>query len=90
MRLLKINLQLFADGAVSAGGAEGVSAVPTATTGVDSASSAEQAVPTATEDRQSQYAKFKKDFDSEYKAEVQGIVKDRLKKSSKAKKHLYK
>jgi hypothetical protein len=83
MRILKINLQLFADGAVSAGGAEGVSAVPTATTGVDSASSAEQAVPTANEDRQSQYAKFKEDFKAEYKADVEGIVKDRLKKSSK-------
>jgi hypothetical protein len=35
------------------------------------------------EDRQSQYAKFKKDFEAEYKAEVQGIVRDRLKKANK-------
>lgn len=83
MALLKINLQLFAEGAVSASGAEGVSADPTATQGVAS-TSVEQTDPTVThEDRQAQYAKFKKDFEAEHKAEIEGIIKDRLKKSSK-------
>lgn len=80
MELLKINLFLFndgGDGAASGGAESGVSDVPTSTEGETIAD------PTAEEDRQSQYAKFKKDFDAEYKAEVQSIVKDRLKKSSK-------
>ena len=80
MDLLKINLFLFndgGDGAASGGAESGVSDVPTSTEGETIAD------PTAEEDRQSQYAKFKKDFDAEYKAEVQSIVKDRLKKSSK-------
>ena len=79
--ILKINLHLFGEGGGDAAGAEGadsgVSDAPTSTTGEETAD------PTAENDRQSQYAKFKKDFDAEYKAEVQGIVKDRLKKSSK-------
>lgn len=77
--IMKINLYLFGEGgegAAEGGQAEGVTADPTATEGVN-------ADPTATEDRQAQYAKFKKDFEAEHKAEVQGIVKDRLKKSSK-------
>jgi hypothetical protein len=83
MEFLKINLQLFAEGAASTGGAEGVSADPTATEGVAS-TSVEQTDPTVTqEDRASQYAKFKKDFEAEHKAEIEGIIKDRLKKSSK-------
>lgn len=79
MDLLKINLFLFnegGDGAASGGADTGVSGDPTPTGETN-------ADPTAENDRQSQYAKFKKDFDAEYKAEVQGIVKDRLKKSSK-------
>lgn len=78
MDLLKINLFLFnegGDGAAS-GADTGVSGDPTPTGETN-------ADPTAENDRQSQYAKFKKDFDAEYKAEVQGIVKDRLKKSNK-------
>lgn len=77
---MKINLRLFGEGGEGAatGGAEGVTADPTATeTGVN------QADPAVEEDRQAQYAKFKKDFEAEHKAEVQSIVKDRLKKSSK-------
>lgn len=80
MDFLKINLFLFndgGDGAASNGADTGESDVPASTMGETSAD------PTAEEDRQAQYAKFKKDFDAEYKAEVQGIVKDRLKKSSK-------
>lgn len=83
MKIFKINLQLFADGAAPAAGAEGVSAAPTANQGVDS-TGVEQTAPTVTqEDRQAQYAKFKKDFEAEHKAEIEGIIKDRLKKSSK-------
>ena len=80
MDLLKINLFLFndgGDGAAASGGAD------TGVSGDPAPMGETEADPTAEEDRQSQYAKFKKDFDSEYKAEVQGIVKDRLKKSSK-------
>lgn len=79
MDLLKINLFLFnegGDGAALSGADTGVLGDPTPTGETN-------ADPTAENDRQSQYAKFKKDFDAEYKAEVQGIVKDRLKKSNK-------
>lgn len=78
--IMKINLRLFGEGGegAAANGAEGVSADPTATeTGVN------QTDPAVEEDRQAQYAKFKKDFEAEHKAEVQSIVKDRLRKSSK-------
>lgn len=83
MAIFKINLQLLAEGAVSASAAEGVSAGPTAKQGVAS-TGVEQTAPTVTqEDRQAQYAKFKEDFKSEHKAEIESIIKDRLKKSSK-------
>ena len=85
-RFFKINLQLFAEGgsggdgaaAATAGGqaAQGVKADPTA------ASSGEKTVDPATaENRQEAYAKFKTDYKAEFDAEVQGIIKDRLKKS---------
>jgi hypothetical protein len=80
MEFLKINLCLFGEGgegAATAGAESGVSDAPT------SNEMGEGADPTAEEDRQSQYAKFKNDFKAEYDAEVQGLIKDRLKRSSK-------
>lgn len=75
MDFLKINLFLFNDGGEASG--EG------ADTGVSDAPASTEVEESSTDDRQSQYAKFKKDFEAEYKAEVQGIVKDRLKKANK-------
>lgn len=78
MEFFKINLCLFGEGGEGATGADsGVSDAPT------SNEMGEGADPTAEEDRQSQYAKFKNDFKAEYDAEVQGLIKDRLKRSSK-------
>ena len=80
MEFFKINLCLFGEGgegAAAAGAESGVSDAPT------SNEMGEGADPTAKEDRQSQYAKFKNDFKDEYDAEVQGLIKDRLKRSSK-------
>lgn len=78
MDLLKINLQLFAEGgegatASSGDGADtGVQADPAANQGVE-------ANPEAKEDRQQAYAKFKNDFKDEYKSDVESMMKDRLK-----------
>lgn len=74
----KFFLQLFADG-------EGAAA-----SGATAQDAAEQAeTPAAAEEnaenqpsREEQFAKFKSDFKSEYDAEVQVIVKDRLKKAN--------
>lgn len=83
MKKYALCLQLFAeggDGAAAVGGeTEGVTADPTATTGVETASPDAE---NAAEDRKTQYAKFKEDYKAEYDADVQSIVKDRLKKSS--------
>lgn len=82
MKKYALCLQLFAeggDGAAAVGGeTEGVTADPTAT-GVETASPDAE---NAAEDRKTQYAKFKEDYKAEYDADVQSIIKDRLKKSS--------
>lgn len=81
MTELLINLQLFADGGDGAsagdGAVAGVDAVSqTATESVDSQSSPD------TEDRTTAYNKFKSDYKAEYDADVQNIIKDRLKRSN--------
>lgn len=79
MAELFFDLQLFAEGA---GGAEG-GAPATGENAEAPTAQGEQIAeaPTAEEDRKAQFAKFKADFESEYKAEMQNAIKDRLKKS---------
>lgn len=72
-KLFKLDLQLFAEGEAS-GGISQDAAVST-----ESEQNSPQPSP---EERKAQYAKFKEDFKDEYNAEVQGLVKDRLKKSN--------
>ena len=67
---LKINLQLFAEG----------EAAPGENAGTPTAQGEQAATPTA-DDRQSQYAQFKEQFKAEYDAEMQSVIKDRLKKT---------
>lgn len=74
---LKLNLQLFADGGAGAagageGGASGEGAQAAAAhTGDDAQAAAEK--------RAADFQKFKTEFKSEYDAEVQGVLKSRLK-----------
>ena len=85
-KFLHLNLQLFAEGGAASGAAEGASAV--AGEGATGDSSQGAAVNTgennqaAAEDRAALYQKFKTDFKTEYDAEVQGLIKNRLKKSN--------
>ena len=80
--MFDLNLQLFADGGVGDG-----SAVAGSDTGV--AQNA-QSLPgdngnvsqSSPDDRSKAYGQFKTNFKAEFDAEVQGIVKDRLKKSN--------
>ena len=79
MDLLKINLQLFAEGGE---GATAASSGDGADTGVQADPAANQGVeanPEAKEDRQQAYAKFKNDFKDEYKSDVESMMRDRLK-----------
>lgn len=72
-KLLKLDLQLFADGEAS--GADSQDAA------VSTGSETNPPQPSP-EERKAQYEKFKADFKEEYNAEVQGFVKERLKKSN--------
>lgn len=72
-KLLKLDLQLFADGEASGADAQDAA--------VNNESETNPPQPSP-EERKAQYAKFKEDFKDEYNAEVQGLVKDRLKKSN--------
>lgn len=79
--MVLLKLQLFAEGAAAGGdaGAPGESsgaADQTTNASVESQSSPE-------EDRAKAYGQFKSDYKAEFDTEVQGIVKDRLKKSNK-------
>ena len=81
---LHFNLQLFSEGGAAGGTASGTSAGE----GASGDSSQAAAVDTGdkgqnpADDRAALYQKFKADFKSEYDAEVQGLVKSRLKKST--------
>lgn len=68
---IKFNAQMFAEGA---DGAPGDNA------GTPTAQGEQAATPTA-DDRQTQYAQFKEQFKAEYDAEMQSVIKDRLKKT---------
>lgn len=72
-KLLKLNLQLFAEGEALGADAQD------AAVSTESETNPPQPSP---EERKAQYAKFKADFKDEYDAEVQGLVKERLKKSN--------
>lgn len=72
-KLLKLDLQLFAEGEASGENSQD------AAVSTESEQNHPQSSP---EERKAQYAKFKEDFKDEYNAEVQGLVKDRLKKSN--------
>lgn len=72
-KFLKLNLQLFAEGEAS-----GVNSQDAAVS-TESDTNPPQSSP---EERKAQYEKFKADFKDEYNAEVQGLVKERLKKSN--------
>lgn len=72
-KFLKLDLQLFADGEASGADAQDAA--------VSNESETNHPQPSP-EERKAQYAKFKEDFKDEYNAEVQGLVKDRLKKSN--------
>ena len=76
---LELNLQLFADGGGGAGAGEG------AATGdgvQDAAVQSGKDDKALAEKRAADFQKFKADFKPEYDAEVQGIVKSRLKTAS--------
>lgn len=83
-KILHLNLQLFAEG----GAAGGTSAASGTGEGASGDSSQAAAVNTgennqaAAEDRAALYQKFKTDFKDEYDAEVQGMIRKRLKTSS--------
>lgn len=80
---IKIMLQLFAeggDGAATGESGNTAGAVPGAPQGVEQ-SPAATAEPSADE-RAKAFAQFKTDYKDLYDAEVQGIVKDRLKKAN--------
>lgn len=73
---LFFNLQMFAEGSAPAG--EGAESGDNA--GTPTAQGEQAATPTA-EDRNELYTKFKEEFKDLHDAEVQSIIKDRLKKS---------
>lgn len=81
--LLHINLQMFAEG-----GAEGGTGAVTTGEGATGDTSQAAAVNTgdnnqaAAEDRAALFQKFKADFKAEYDAEVQGVLRNRLKRSN--------
>lgn len=84
--LLHINLQLFADGGAS-GGASGATSAGAGATGDSSQAAAVNTGENnqaAAEERAAKFQKFKADFKAEYDAEVQGVIKNRLKKSNEA------
>lgn len=73
----ELELQLFAEGAAGAGAGDGASS----STGEarDAAGTGEAVIQDAAEKRRADYAKFKNDFKAEFDAEVQGVIKKRLK-----------
>lgn len=80
---IKLMLQLFADGGDGAATGEAgntAGAVPGAPQGVEQSPTA-TAEPSA-DDRAKAFAQFKTDYKDLFDAEVQGIVKDRLKKTN--------
>lgn len=77
MAELLFDLQMFADGSAP-GGSEGASTGETAEAPTAQGVTAEAP---AADDRQAAYAKFKADFDAEFKTDVENMVKGRLKKS---------
>ena len=78
-KILKLDLQLFADG--GAGGAAGGEGGATGATSQAAAVTTGDDAQAAAEKRAADYQKFKAEFKAEYDAEVQGVVKSRLSKS---------
>lgn len=80
--LFELELQLFADGAAGTGAGEGAEG----STGEarDAAETGEAVIQDAAEKRKADYAKFKNDFKAEFDAEVQGVLKNRLKKAKES------
>jgi len=76
MAEILFDLQMFAEGSAPAG--DGATTGENA--GTPTAQGEQAATPTA-EDRDALYKKFKEDFKDQYDADVQAVVKDRLKKS---------
>lgn len=86
------DLQMFADGAGEAGASAGEAAgqaepaaessADTETTGVTHDAGADAAEAAAKEDRAEEYKRFKKDYKSEFDAEVQDILRRRMRKSA--------
>lgn len=79
-KYLMFDLQLFAEGAGSAGGESGGQAETGAISQDAAEKSGENTVQDAAE-RAEAFAKFKADYKAEFDSEVQGIVKERLRKS---------
>lgn len=71
----ELDLQLFADGAGAAAGADGTGSPGEAR---DAAETGE-GIQDAAEKRKADYAKFKADFKQEFDSEVQGLIKKRFK-----------
>lgn len=79
--MVLFDLQLFAEGAAAGGDAGASGETSGAADQSTNASVEPQSSPE--EDRAKAYGQFKSDYKAEFDSEVQGIVKDRLKKSNK-------